>query len=165
MPVPLRSDSDASQVRRIRKRGEEDFEGKAERRKQDALYVRIGGDGHVCLPPTITSEEIDQEKERLSGRFDTTLRQSGYIAMSGQIVNASLIAAPRQRNTNEEKAAIKAGRVPDNWKDKPAKLRQKDQDARWTVKFAEAKPREDGSDTASRQSSRNFQTCMQICAS
>src|SRR5438552_8681388 len=78
-------------------------------------------------------------------RFDTTLRQSGYIAMSGQIVDASLIAAPRQRNTNEEKAAIKAGRVPDNWKDKPAKLRQKDQDARWTVKFTKAKPREDGS--------------------
>ena len=77
--------------------------------------------------------------------FDTTLRQSGYIAMSGQIVDASLIAAPRQRNTNEEKAAIKAGRVPDNWKDEPAKLRQKDQDARWTVKFTKAKPREDGS--------------------
>jgi transposase, IS5 family len=29
-------------------------------------------------------------------RFDVTLRQSGYIAMSGQIVDASLIAAPRQ---------------------------------------------------------------------
>src|SRR6201987_237285 len=59
-------------------------------------------------------------------RFDAMLRQSGYIAMSGQIVDASLIAAPRQRNTNEEKAAIKEGRVPDGWKDKPAKLRQKD---------------------------------------
>ena len=56
-------------------------------------------------------------------RFDTTLRQSGYIAMSGQTVDASLIATPRQHNTNEEKAAIKAGRVPDNWKNKPAKLR------------------------------------------
>ncbi len=65
--------------------------------------------------------------------------------MSGRIVDASLIAAPRPRNANEEKAAIKAGRVPDNWKDKPAKLRQKDQDARWTVKFTKAKPREDGS--------------------
>jgi len=31
-------------------------------------------------------------------RFDATLRQSGYIAMSGQIVYASLTAAPRQRN-------------------------------------------------------------------
>jgi transposase len=77
-------------------------------------------------------------------RFDATLRQSGYIAMSGQIVDASLIGAPRQRNAKEEKAAIKEGRVPDGWKDKPAKLRQKDRDARWTVKFTKAKPREDG---------------------
>ena len=65
--------------------------------------------------------------------------------MSGQIVDASLIAAPRQRNTQDEKKAIKDGRIPDDWKDKPAKLRQKDRDARWTVKYTKAKPREDGS--------------------
>lgn len=78
-------------------------------------------------------------------RFDATLRQSGYIAMAGQIVDASLIAAPRQRNTQDEKKAIKDGRIPDDWKDNPAKLRQKDRDARWTVKYTKAKPREDGS--------------------
>jgi IS5 family transposase len=78
-------------------------------------------------------------------RFDAALRQSGYIAMSGQIVDASLIAAPRQRNSNDEKKAIKEGRIPDEWKDKPGKLRQKDRDARWTVKFTKVKPREDGS--------------------
>ena len=78
-------------------------------------------------------------------RFDATLRASGYIAMSGQIIDASLIAAPRQRNTNDEKKAIKEGRIPDEWKEKPAKLRHKDRDARWTVKFTKAKPREDGS--------------------
>jgi IS5 family transposase len=78
-------------------------------------------------------------------RFDATLRRAGYIAMSGQIVDASLIAAPRQRNNEDEKKAIKEGRIPENWKDKPAKLRQKDRDARWTVKFTKAKPREDGS--------------------
>jgi IS5 family transposase len=78
-------------------------------------------------------------------RFDVMLRQSGYIAMSGQIVDASLIAAPRQHNTDEEKKAIKEGRVPDQWQDKPGKLRQKDRDARWTVKFTKAKPRADGS--------------------
>src|SRR5664279_2533004 len=78
-------------------------------------------------------------------RFDATLRAAGYIAMSGQIVDASLIAAPRQRNTENEKTAIKEGRVPDQWQDKPGKLRQKDRDARWTVKFTKAKPREDGS--------------------
>jgi transposase len=61
---------------------------------------------------------------RLFERFDATLRRSGYIAMSGQIADASLIAAPCQRNTEDEKKAIKEGRIPDNWKDKPAKLRQ-----------------------------------------
>ena len=35
----------------------------------------------------------------LFDRFDASLRASGYIAMSGQIVDASLIAAPKQRNT------------------------------------------------------------------
>src|SRR5208282_688284 len=83
--------------------------------------------------------------KRLFERFDATLRQAGYIAMSGQIVDASLIAAPRQRNTDDEKQAIRQGRIPQDWKDKPAKLRQKDRDARWTVKFTKAKPREDGS--------------------
>jgi transposase, IS5 family len=77
-------------------------------------------------------------------RFDTMLRDAGYIAMSGQIVDSTLVAAPKQRNTKEEKDDIKAGRIPDAWKDRPAKLRQKDRDARWTVKFSKAKPREDG---------------------
>jgi len=81
----------------------------------------------------------------LFNHFDAILRQCGYIAMSSQIVDASLIAAPRQRNTIEEKQALKEGRIPDEWKDKPAKLRQKDRDARWNVKFTKAKPREDGS--------------------
>lgn len=83
--------------------------------------------------------------KRLFERFDAMLRQAGYIAMSGQIVDASLVAAPRQRNTDDEKKAIKEGRIPEDWKNKPAKLRQKDRDARWTVKFTKAKPREDGS--------------------
>ncbi|MEO9336707.1 hypothetical protein ABFT80_04650 [Mesorhizobium sp. SB112] len=45
--------------------------------------------------------------------FDTMLRDSGYIPVSGQIVAASLVAAPRQRNTKEEKAGIKAGKIPE----------------------------------------------------
>jgi IS5 family transposase len=81
---------------------------------------------------------------RLFERFDETVRAAGYIAMSGQIVDATLVAAPKQRNTDTEKATIKAGRIPETWKEKPAKLRQKDMDARWTVKFSKAKPRADG---------------------
>jgi len=80
----------------------------------------------------------------LFARFDATLRGAGYIATSGQIVDATLVQAPRQRNTQAEKADIKTGRVPEEWTRKPAKLRHKDRDARWTVKFTKAKPREDG---------------------
>jgi IS5 family transposase len=48
-------------------------------------------------------------------------------------------------NTIAQKKAIKEGRIPDEWKDKPAKIAQKDSDARWTVKYSKAKLREDGS--------------------
>lgn len=77
--------------------------------------------------------------ETLFARFDRHLSKAGYLAMGGQIVDATIVAAPRQRNTDAEKADIKAGKVPDEWKAKPARLRQKDRDARWTVKFSKAK--------------------------
>jgi IS5 family transposase len=72
--------------------------------------------------------------KKLFDRFDHYLRERGYIAMSGQIVDASLVAAPRQRNTNEEQEMIKEGIIPSQWRNKPAKLSHKDCDARWTVK-------------------------------
>src|SRR3954454_4242085 len=77
-------------------------------------------------------------------RFDELLRASGFLAMSGQIVDATIVAAPKQRNTQEERQALRDGRIPEDWKDKPAKLAQKDCDARWTIKYTKAKPKEDG---------------------
>ena len=62
--------------------------------------------------------------------------------MGGQIIDATVVPAPKQRNSDEEKAAIKQGKVPERWKEKPAKIRQKDRDARWTVKYSKAKVRE-----------------------
>lgn len=82
--------------------------------------------------------------ENLFARFDHHLSKAGYLAMGGQIVDATVVAAPKQRNSNDEKADIKAGKIPSDWKDKPAKLRQKDRDARWTVKFSKAKVDEEG---------------------
>jgi len=79
--------------------------------------------------------------ERLFELFDRELRAAGYLAMSGQLVDATIVAAPKQRNTTAEKQAIRAGRVPEAWQDRPAKLRQKDRDARWTLKTTKAKPR------------------------
>lgn len=40
--------------------------GKGDRRRQDALYVRVGADGRVCSTPSAQSAEVDREKERLT---------------------------------------------------------------------------------------------------
>ncbi len=77
-------------------------------------------------------------------RFDAALAAAGFLAMSGQIIDASIVAAPKQRNTDGEKRDIKQGRIPPEWAKQPAKLRQKDRDARWTVKSTKAKPSADG---------------------
>ena len=77
--------------------------------------------------------------------LDQAVNEAGYIPRSGQIVDASLISAPRQRNTDGEKAAIKAGRsAGEIWPDSPAKASQKDTDARWMVKHRKVKPGPDG---------------------
>ena len=61
----------------------------------------------------------------LFDRFDAALREAGYIAMAAQIVDATLIAAPKQRNTDAEKKAIKAGRIPQDWKaSRPSSVRR-----------------------------------------
>lgn len=83
--------------------------------------------------------------DTLFADFDRQLKARGYLPMGGQIVDATLVAAPKQRNTEAEKAAVKAGRsAAEIWPDEPAKARQKDTDARWTLKFAKARPTADG---------------------
>ncbi len=73
--------------------------------------------------------------KRVMKAFDWQLRKKGYIPMAGQIVDASLVPAPKQRNTEAEKQAIKDGRSADEiWPDEPNKAAQKDVDARWTLK-------------------------------
>ena len=82
--------------------------------------------------------------DALFARFDAHLRASGYLAMGGQMIDASIVEAPRQRNTEAEKEALKAGRIPEDWTAHPAKLRQKDRDGRWTLKRGRRKRRPDG---------------------
>ena len=65
-------------------------------------------------------------------------RAGGYLAMGGQIIDATIVPAPRQRNSREDNAAVKAGKTPLQWKKKPAKNRQKDKDARWTKKHGKS---------------------------
>ena len=77
--------------------------------------------------------------------FYRQLKERGYLAMGGQIVDATLVAAPEQHNTAPEKDAIKAGKIASQiWPDKPARATRKDRDARWTLEFAKAKPLANG---------------------
>lgn len=74
--------------------------------------------------------------KRVMKAFDWQLHKKGYIPMSGQIVDATLVPAPKQRNTEGEKEAIKDGKAADEiWPDEPNKAAQKDVDARWTLKI------------------------------
>lgn len=74
----------------------------------------------------------------LFDKFDGFLRDNGYLAMGGQIVDASIVPVPKQRNSREENEAIKADRTPKGWNKKPRKKRQKDVDARWTKKHGKS---------------------------
>ena len=68
--------------------------------------------------------------------FDWQTHKKGCIPMPGQIIDASLVPAPKQRNTDDERQAIKDGKsAQDIWPDDPAKAAQKDTDARWTLKI------------------------------
>ena len=75
----------------------------------------------------------------LFARFDAALREAGFLAMSGPDRRRDDRRRAQAAQYDEEKQAIKDGRIPEGWKDKPAKLAQKDRDARWTVKFTKAK--------------------------
>ncbi len=70
--------------------------------------------------------------EELFDLFDGFLKDKGYLAMGGQIIDATIVSAPKQHNSGEENETIKEGETPEDWKSKPAKNRQKDKDARWT---------------------------------
>jgi IS5 family transposase len=70
--------------------------------------------------------------EDLLKQFDGFLADNGYAAKRGQIIDASIVLAPQQRNSREENHQIKEGTTPEGWQE--AKKRQKDIDARWTKK-------------------------------
>ena len=102
---------------------------------------------HACPRIWAFCERLTQANviDALFSRFDTALRDAGYIAMSGQLVDSTLVAAPKQRNTDEEKKGVKVGKTAAGiWPNEPAKARQKDVDARRTVQFSKAKAPRDG---------------------
>ena len=60
------------------------------------------------------------------------LQRHGYIARGGQAIDATLVSAPIQHFTKEDKAQLEQGQIPQDWSE--AKRRQKDLDATHTKK-------------------------------
>jgi IS5 family transposase len=67
--------------------------------------------------------------EKVFKAFEEELRRSGFSAKKGQIIDASIVASPKQHNSRDENKRIKDGETPRDWS--ANKHRQKDTDARW----------------------------------
>ena len=105
-------------------------------------FLRLGIEDSI---PDATTLWLFREKlaqagliEKLFDRFDQHLAAQGYMARGGQMIDATIVPVPKQRNSRDENEAVKAGQTPAEWEKQPAKLRQKDRDARWTKKHGQS---------------------------
>lgn len=101
-------------------------------------FLHLGLEDRVPDAKTVWSfrERLQRQGlvEDLFARFGTYLNANGYQAQCGQIIDATLIPIPKQRNSKKENKQIKQGEVPEAWENNVHKLSQKDVDARWTKK-------------------------------
>jgi IS5 family transposase len=96
------------------------------------LYATVPDEKTIWLFREVLSKRGMIEK--LFALYSAHLQKLGLIENNGSIIDASFVEVPRQRNSREENQTIKGGEIPDDWKEDPAKLRQKDTEARWTKK-------------------------------
>ena len=75
--------------------------------------------------------------KKLFDRFGEQLALCGCEARKGQIVDASFVDVPRQRNNKEDNAQIKSGVRPESFDENKHVGAQKDTDARWAKKNEE----------------------------
>lgn len=102
------------------------------------LGLRLGDD----IPDAKTLWDFKQRIEadgregsrKLFDAFSQILEGKGLVAREGSIVDASFVAAPRQRNDRGQNQRIKQGERPAEFDINPAVGRQKDSEARWTKK-------------------------------
>ena len=93
--------------------------------------------------PDATTLAFFRERLRKAGvidelfeKFESYLRSQGLEARDGQIIDATLVQVPRQRNSREDNKEIKENRMPEGWDENPNRLQQKDLDARWVKRTA-----------------------------
>ena len=117
---------------------DEELEFQVNDRRSFEEFVGLGVMNRI---PDATTVAFFRERLRKAGvieelfeMFEGYLRSQGLQARGGQIIDATLVPVPKQRNTREENKEIKAGKLPEGWDDNPDRLQQKDLDARWTKK-------------------------------
>lgn len=71
-------------------------------------------------------------EEAIFAAVQRQLHRSGYTARCGQIIDATIVEAPRQHFTGEEREILEQGATPAAWN--RHERRQRDTDARWTKK-------------------------------
>lgn len=81
---------------------------------------RIGGLGAAALFDGMTAQ----------------LLQAGYLARGGQIIDATLVPAPKQHFSKADKTQLEQNATPADWS--PAKRQKKDCDATWTKKHGKS---------------------------
>ena len=117
---------------------DEELEFQVNDRRSFEEFVGLGVMNSI---PDATTVAFFRERLRKAGvieelfeMFEGYLRSQGLQARGGQIIDATLVPVPKQRNTREENKEIKAGRLPEGWDENPDRLQQKELDARWTIK-------------------------------
>jgi IS5 family transposase len=108
--------------------------------KDRLSFMRFLGLGLADRVPDAKTIWLFRDRLRQAGlidevfaAFEEQLARAGYAAKKGQIVDATIVSVPVQRNSREVNRAIKEGReIPEQWSE--PKARQKDTEARWTRK-------------------------------
>ena len=68
--------------------------------------------------------------DELFEMFESYLRDKGLEARGGEIIDATIVPVPKQRNSRQENIEIKANYLPDGCNESPKGLQQKDLYAR-----------------------------------
>ena len=75
-----------------------------------------------------------RKNQKVFNKFVSTIEDEQELNADKLIIDSSFKEAPKQRNTFEENAVIKAGNGASLWNDNSQKKCHKDIDARWTKK-------------------------------
>lgn len=100
----------------------------------------LGIDSYAQVPDSKTIWHYREQLKKhdivheIFSLFAEKLQNASLMLKDGTIIDASIVQVPRQRNTREENKQVRDGEIPEEWKDKPNKLEQKDLDADWVKK-------------------------------